>query len=197
LVGQPVRWEGSGKTRKQVVTPPAPETMKTIRDLVAGVTGLDAARGDQLVVETLPFESNNTIGDPAQFAPVSSQKTELQPPWLEAINKYRNVLFMAVGGLVVLGILIKIVLRYLPGRAASRVAVERTNDELDVAAAMRGISAQNSPSPGAGAGYQDPLLAEAHAETADRIRQLAQKDPSASANVIRMWLHPQRESQKV
>jgi flagellar M-ring protein FliF len=189
LVGQPVRWEGSGKTRKQVVTPPTPETMKTIRDLVAGVTGLDAARGDQLIVETLPFESN-VIGDATQFAPVSSPKPDLQPAWLETINKYRNVLFMAVGGLVILSVLIKMALGYLPGRSASRVAVERTSDELDAAAAMRGISAHN-------AAGQNPVLSEVHAETAERIRQLAQKDPSGSANVIRMWLHNQSETQKV
>ncbi len=194
LVGQPVRWEGSGKNRKQVITPPSPETMKTIRDLVAGVTGLDATRGDQLVVETLPFESN-MIGDLTPFAPVSAPKPELQPAWLELINKYKNILFMAVGGLLGLAVLIKIVIRYLPGRSASKVAVERTGDELEAAAAMRGISAHNPP-PSVPA-VQDTVMLESHTETAERIRQLAQKDPAASANVIRMWLHPQRESQKV
>ena len=38
--------------------PPSPETLKTISDLVAGVTGFNADRGDQLIVETLPFESS-------------------------------------------------------------------------------------------------------------------------------------------
>jgi flagellar biosynthesis/type III secretory pathway M-ring protein FliF/YscJ len=42
-----------------------------------------------------------------------------------------------------------------------------------------------------GAGTQ-PLLAEVNAETAERIRILAQKDPAASANVIRMWLSNQK-----
>ncbi|HEU5021427.1 MAG TPA: hypothetical protein VFT60_06035, partial [Bryobacteraceae bacterium] len=37
-----------------------------------------------------------------------------------------------------------------------------------------------------------PLLAEVNAETAERIRILAQKDPAASANVIRMWLSNQK-----
>jgi flagellar M-ring protein FliF len=171
--------------------------MKTIRDLVAGVTGFDATRGDQLIVETLPFESGVTTDD-MQFAPGPSPKPDLQPAWLEAINKYRNMVFMAVGALLALSVVIKMVLRYMPGRSASRAAAERASEELEVAAALRRVAAQQGAV--AVPGHQDSampaesrqLLAEVHAETAERIRQLAQKDPSVSANVLRMWLHNQK-----
>ena len=58
LVDQAVQWEGDGANKKKVLVPPTPETLKTIKDLVAGVTGFDERRGDQLIVESLPFESS-------------------------------------------------------------------------------------------------------------------------------------------
>jgi len=56
LVDQDVSWEKNGTAFKRVLLPPAPEKLKVIRDLVAGITGFKEERGDQLIIETLPFE---------------------------------------------------------------------------------------------------------------------------------------------
>jgi flagellar M-ring protein FliF len=56
LVDQEVTWEKNGAAFKRVLVPPAPEKLKVIRDLVAGITGFSEERGDQLIIETLPFE---------------------------------------------------------------------------------------------------------------------------------------------
>jgi flagellar M-ring protein FliF len=199
LVGQPYKWEGTGKNRHQILVPPSADTLKTIRDLVAGVTGFDATRGDQLIVETLPFETN-TMLDTTPLSAVPATKPDSEPPWLQAVNKYRNLIFTAVGGLMFLGILIKMVLRYMPGRGAkSARPVERVDDDLE--AARRQMAAQQSGgavNPPAQArqdlapGESRMLLAEMNAETAERVRQLAQEEPAVSANVIRMWLHNQK-----
>lgn len=203
LVGQPFRWEGAGKSRHQVVVPPSPETLQKIHDLVAGVTGLDANRGDQLIVETLPFETSvmaDTMQQAMPVLPTPSSKSNL-PPWLEKINQYRNLVFMAVGGLIALSVLLKIIVRYMPKRGSAPVerrqtTVERMNEELEELA-MRQALTREAPQPVAGAAAAtgagaQPLLAEVNAETAERIRILAQKDPAASANVIRMWLSNQK-----
>ena len=196
LVGQPVHWEGTGKSRHQVVTPPTPETMKTIRDLVAGVTGLDATRGDQLIVETLPFESNLTA-DMLPSTPSALPKSTPEPAWMGLIEKYKNIVFMAVGGLVVLAALAGIVRRSLSRRSSGVVKAERGSGELEAAAALRQTAAQRASVASADPGTQAVaaearrLLAEAHAETAERIRQMAQREPVASANVLRMWIHDQ------
>jgi flagellar M-ring protein FliF len=201
LVGQPFRWEGSGKSRHQVVVPPSPETLQKIHDLIAGVTGLDTNRGDQLIVETLPFETSvmaDTMQQAMPVLPTPSSKSNL-PPWLEKINQYRNLVFMAVGGLIALSVLLKLVVRYMPKRSSAPVerrsaAIERMNEELEELAHRQALN-REAPSPAAGvpagSGAQ-PLLAEVNAETAERIRILAQKDPAASANVIRMWLSNQK-----
>ena len=202
LVGQPFRWEGSGKSRHQVVVPPSPETLQKIHDLVAGVTGLDTNRGDQLIVETLPFETNVMADTMQQVMPVApSQNTKSNlPPWLEKVNQYRNLVFMAVGALIALSVLLKLIVRYMPKRSSApaerrQTTVERMNEELVELAQRQALNREAAPpTAGAvttGAGTQ-PLLAEMNAEPAERIRILAQKDPAASANVIRMWLANQK-----
>lgn len=69
LLDQDVRWEGQSPHWKQVLVPPSPEKLKTIRDLVAGVISFKAERGDQLIVETLPFESTLRSEPPAPATP--------------------------------------------------------------------------------------------------------------------------------
>ena len=194
LVGQPVHWEGSGKSRHQVATPPSPETLKTIRDLVAGVTGFDAERGDQLIVETLPFESTMTA-DMLEPAPSSSPKPVAQPAWLGLLEKYRNMVMMAVGGLIVLALTAGIVRRLVGRRSNKRTTPELAAKETDAAALLQQAAAQRRSALNSdrvdltSAAESRKLLAEVHAETAERVRQLAQREPVASANVLRMWLH--------
>ena len=65
LVDQDVTWEKDKNAFKRVLVPPAPEKLKVIRDLVAGITGFSAERGDQLVIETLPFETTLMLEPPA------------------------------------------------------------------------------------------------------------------------------------
>lgn len=49
----------------RIVEPPPPERLKATRDLIAaGVVGLQPERGDQLIVEALPFESTLTFEPP-------------------------------------------------------------------------------------------------------------------------------------
>jgi len=185
--------------------------MKTIRDLVAGVTGFNADRGDQLIVESLPFETNTL--DALQSAPTStSPRPDAGPAWLVMVGKYRDVVWMAVGGLVLLSVLISLILRYLPSRGF-KATTEKVTDELEAAAALRGVAAQEAAAEHAvaghagagqgavGAGNDTPAviaadaqqsLAKAQAESAERVRQFALKESEISANVLRMWLHDQK-----
>lgn len=69
LLDSDVRYEGTGAKAKRIVQPPSAAKLKTIHDLIAGVIGFSAERGDQLIVETLPFES--TL-NPEQLPPPPS-----------------------------------------------------------------------------------------------------------------------------
>ena len=100
LVDQSVRWEGEGRSRKRVLVPPAPETLKAIRDLVAGVTGFVADR-DQLIVETLPFASTLQPESETALAVPGAGAASPAPPsprWLVLLRDPKTV--MAVAGVV-------------------------------------------------------------------------------------------------
>jgi flagellar M-ring protein FliF len=76
LLDQDVRWDGQPPHLQQVLIPPSADKIKTIRDLVAGAINFKADRGDQLIVETLPFEATLHSEPPppppaAQVAPPS------------------------------------------------------------------------------------------------------------------------------
>jgi flagellar M-ring protein FliF len=64
ILDQALTWEKDKSGFRKVIVPPPPEKIKIIRDLVAGAIGLDATRGDQLVIETLPFENTLALEPP-------------------------------------------------------------------------------------------------------------------------------------
>ncbi len=99
LVDHAVRWEGSGPKMKRIVEPPSPAKMKTIRDLVAGVVGLSPERGDQLVIETLPFEATLSPEPLVQAPPPPAGNT---PPWLKNLMGNRLALIGAAAGAVIM-----------------------------------------------------------------------------------------------
>jgi flagellar M-ring protein FliF len=190
LVGQPSHWEGVGKARHLVTVPPSPDTLKTIRDLIAGVTGLDANRGDQLIVETLPFETIDK-SDPLQPTSGTSGKPDTQPAWMQMFNKYKTIIIGAVVAIVVLGVAAIFFLRKKsPGTAVAKAAAG--GDPVTELEALARQQAQHSSTQVSISPETQALLAGMNAETAERVRQLAMREPAVSANVIRMWLHGQR-----
>src|SRR5207248_9161417 len=73
LIDQNVRWEGAGsKSPRRILEPQSPEKLKTIRELVAAATGFSAERGDQLTIESLPFDSTLTREPPMTALPAAT-----------------------------------------------------------------------------------------------------------------------------
>ena len=86
LVDQSIRWEGAGPKARRILEPPAPEKLKVVRDVLAGVVGFQQDRGDLLLVETLPFEATLAAPppeEPRKAAPVAVPASGIQlPGWL-------------------------------------------------------------------------------------------------------------------
>jgi flagellar M-ring protein FliF len=57
LVDQTVRWDGIGVKARRTLVPPSADVLKGVHDIIAGITGFTEQRGDQITVETLPFET--------------------------------------------------------------------------------------------------------------------------------------------
>lgn len=78
LVDQDLRWEGAPPNQRRVLAPPPPARLQAIRDLVAGVVSFDASRGDQIVIESLPFEATLRAAPP----PAPDPPPAAGAPWL-------------------------------------------------------------------------------------------------------------------
>lgn len=102
LVDSDVRYQGTGAKAKRIVEPPSAGKLKAIHDLVAGVIGFSPERGDQLIVETLPFES--TL-NPEQIPPAANPAPP-PPSWREQFLKNKTfVIGVGVGAGILLALL--------------------------------------------------------------------------------------------
>jgi flagellar biosynthesis/type III secretory pathway M-ring protein FliF/YscJ len=50
-----------------VLDPPTPDQLLVVKNLVSGIVGLDTARGDQVIVQTLPFDVTLASEPPADL----------------------------------------------------------------------------------------------------------------------------------
>lgn len=102
VIDHAVRWEGQGAGARRVVEPPSEEKLKAIRELVAGAVGLNAERGDQLTVESLPFEAMPRWQPEEEPAAPSPSGAPSLPAWLPEPLRDPRVLGAAGAALVVL-----------------------------------------------------------------------------------------------
>jgi flagellar M-ring protein FliF len=189
LLDQAVHWEGQGASRQRIFEPPKPEMIQSLKGLIAAATGLNMERGDQLIIESLPFESTQNAEPPAP--PAKKQKpvpVPVDPAWLQFVNKYRDL-----GAMVAMGIaLIAFVLRMVTGmfRGKGERAPE-TVRELPAAHEPGALQVANRPGPP----YEiraAPLRPEDNPEIPDRVRELAKRDTALAANVVRVWLQEEK-----
>jgi flagellar M-ring protein FliF len=184
LLDQAVRWEGQGAGRHKIFEAPTTETIQSLKGLIAAATGLNTERGDQLIIESLPFES--TVNAPPPETPPARPRitpTTPEPAWLQMVNKYKNIAILVVVALS----LVFFVFRSMPRRqAATR---PETPKELDVpmGAEVGEVAPPLEFAP-------SPITVEEAAPVPipDRARELARRDPALTASVVRLWLQENR-----
>ena len=103
LVDQEVSWQPANNGFQRVLVPPAPEKLKIIHDLVAGITGFNAQRGDQLVIETLPFETTLLLEPPRPAAPAAGPSKPGAPAGLSLKPRTLMIVGGALAAVVGLG----------------------------------------------------------------------------------------------
>jgi flagellar M-ring protein FliF len=213
LLAQAVRWEGKGSARKAVPIPPTPETLKVVHDLVAGVTGFDQQRGDQITVESLPFAS--TL-EPEMGLPGSGAAGPAKPKTWKDLLKDPNMLIaagigagmfllLAAGGLVMFlrkkkkpvtvqtapALTSKTDLAASVEEAKAKMAIESANaaEQMQAALAER-MAEQQKADMAAIAALKLPTVTTKKSELLTKeIREGTKKDPSVPAHVISNWLH--------
>ncbi len=198
LLDHAVRWEGAGAKAKKIVVAPSAEVVKAVHDVVAGIIAFNEPRGDQITVESLPFESTLDAEPPLSATPMNQKAP--------AADKKQQMMLLGGGALVVLILL---------GGALYVMRRSSKSKATDTAAAA---IAADSHAPGglpASPGYstevekriregeQEQARLEAEVLSAIKlpaatkatevlirhIRESSHKDPATAANVLRAWMN--------
>jgi len=188
LLDNDVRFENG----KRVLTPPTQERVKVIHDLVAAASGLDTQRGDQLIVESLPFESTMNLDEMTSPAPGSKQPAKKQTP-MEQI-KSDPKLAAEIGGVAVLVIGGAIFMITKMRGSANRAEVRMTEalPQGEGAAAMQvagGTEMLRAPEPAGPIATLTPGKVEV---LSTQVRAAAQRNTEVCAGVLRGWLKEER-----
>jgi flagellar M-ring protein FliF len=203
LVDHSLRWDGA----KRIVEAPSAEKLKVIHDLVAAATGLDPARGDQLVVDAFPFESTLTAEPAAGFNTAPPAAASPLPPWLQKLVGQKNFMVIAgVGAAAMLVLIAGFLVMVSKMRTKRRVAADLAAQAL-AAATPKGPSVMDAQKDlearlAGQIGEQARRDAEAMLQLKlpdvqtkktevikKHIAAEAKKDPTAMAQVVRTWLN--------
>jgi len=211
LVDQSLRWQLTGKGSaahfERIVDPPSPEHMKVIRDVVAAAAGFDATRGDQLIVETLPFEATLKAEPPPlpSPGPITSQpakpKLPIPLPYLGA--GVGILLLLLVAGVLQIRSQRRAKVRLMAmqkqlAAEGSAGSAEKGEGELSTldnesAATMEDASKERERQRKRAEVRESfnlpPVLTSKTEILTKQLTEEAEKDPVALAQIIRSWLN--------
>jgi flagellar M-ring protein FliF len=199
LLDHAVRWEGTGAKAKKIVTPPSAEVIKAVHDVVAGIVAFNEPRGDQITVESLPFESTRDAEPPMSSTPLNQKAP--------AADKKQQMMLLG-GAIAVVVILLAGVLFVM-----RRSSKSKTTDTAPaaIAADPNATGALPASSGNLGSdmeqrireGQQEqarleaevlnsiklPVATKATEVLIRHIKESSQKDPATAANVLRAWMN--------
>jgi flagellar M-ring protein FliF len=194
LIDHELKWEGPAQKQRRVLIAPTAERLKSIRDLVSGIAGLNTERGDQLVVETLPFEATLSAEPPTPLT-VAPGPDPRFPKWMVPLISDPKNMIIACAAAVALPILIVVLMLVM--RKTTKVTAETPRS---IGAATSPSAAQpaidgNSAADQPALEEQPPFQFKLPKETTKKseflikhIRENLQKDNTSMVNVLRTWL---------
>jgi flagellar M-ring protein FliF len=212
LVDQEVSWEKDKNDFKRVLVPPSAEKLKVIRDLVAGITGFSQERGDQLVIETLPFETTLQLEPPASAAPpIVPAKPALPVIGGLPLPLNQKTLMMIGSGALAALVVLTLVLVALRRRRRRKAAAVEMAEQPALAAGPNQPPASRLPVPQLESQIEsqlaerDALQAKMDAQAlsslklapvitkkaevlAKHLREKIAQEPDISVQVLRTWI---------
>ena len=197
LLDQTVRWEMQNGRQERVLVPPTAESVRVIKELVAGAIGLVPSRGDQLVVESLPFESTLRTAPPP--VPVKQQpQTPASPHNGLDLQMLKDWRVQAGAGVAVLLMLACAALVFrkrkkkrvtAAAQAALTSATNRDMQALSGTGDRAALAAAQDAAAGLLSEAQDKVpTSEALESVVERLRKTVAQDPALAASILRTWL---------
>jgi len=214
LVDQDVTWEKDQSGFRKVLVPPTPEKLKVIRDLLAGVTGFTESRGDQLVIETLPFETTMLLEPPPPATAPLAPPPAATP--LAMVLKWDRKTQIIAGGaaaavivLLLAGVFL-LMRRGKPGRSATvtgRAALTAGEGASSGIAGSPGVEQQIESKLAERDALQEkmdaqalqslkvaPVITKTAEVLAKHIREKVTKESEISAQILRTWIREEEEN---
>jgi flagellar M-ring protein FliF len=209
LVDHALRWEGEGDKASRVLEPPSPERLKVLREVLSGVIGFRQDRGDQILVESLPFEATLRTPPPAQEPREAEAPGQPSlPPWFTSLfTKAPAPLWIgAAVCLLMVGVVAVWWLRRVVRRGKPKVSVEsaaalggsHAPDALAAAAdferkVQQQLASNEQERERQEAEVLSALKLPVHTKKSEvlkkQLSEEAKKDPAAMAQLIRTWLN--------
>ena len=198
LLDHASRWENQNGRMERILTPPTPESVRAIRELVAAAVGLVPSRGDQLVIESLPFESTLTSLPPAVRQPAPVTSTPPSGPtggFALPVTDWRLWAAVAMATLFIAG---AAVYAWKRRRSKKRIAAQlQQRPTIAGQPSQAGIEGGEAPALAVGETYatralaqaQDKVTQTARIETlVEELRKSIDEDPALAASVLRSWI---------
>ncbi|MDX1979220.1 MAG: flagellar basal-body MS-ring/collar protein FliF [Bryobacteraceae bacterium] len=133
ILDQEVQWQGNGPGAKRVLVPPSDDTLKKVRDLVAGAIGFQQDRGDQIFVQSLPFETTLRLPQP--------QDPNRPPAPGQNTNKESNPMVLIGAGIAIVLVIGGAAFFLMKRSKGSPAAEVRMQSVLEEAAAKPAVAA--------------------------------------------------------
>jgi flagellar M-ring protein FliF len=209
LLDQRVKWapaKTKGAWPQKTIEAPSGQEIKVIHDVVAAAAGFNTARGDQLTVDSLPFQATLQAQPPESMAPPAPIKNS---PGFQFWKEPAALAGMAVLLILSLGVSFLVI----RSRKRSRLAISALEKQLEAAqdAAAGGshelagavdsstlstaaIEADKSIAEGREAFSLIPAGTTKSEVLTQHVAEEARKDPAALAQIIRSWLNEPKPS---
>ncbi len=202
LIDQELQWHQEKGNFQRVLVPPTPEKLKIIRDLVSGVTGFNADRGDQLVVETQPFESTLAIQPPPAARP-PAPPAKAPPPFGLKLPQDRKGWIIAgssAGGTVLLLAVLFLLVRKRKRRSVkveSQPAIAAGEQKAGSGGIEETIQSKLAERDALQHKLEEqalnslklaPVITKTSEVLAKHLREKIAKEPEVSAQILRAWI---------
>ncbi|MFL6415254.1 MAG: flagellar basal-body MS-ring/collar protein FliF [Bryobacteraceae bacterium] len=206
LLDQDIRWEGTGKNTKRVLSAPSPEKLKAINDVVAGVLGLQTDRGDRLVIESLPFEQT-LLAENTAIQQSQDQKTAAGNPKNQLNNLLRDKRVVIGGGAAGVVLLAALAFLFLRGKkkkqaeALVQAQLQAAQGGAQNATALTAAEGENVLTSGSEEGSGDSVAfpklqlsakSKRYEELRSHIKDSVTREPQLAADILRDWLSEAR-----
>jgi flagellar M-ring protein FliF len=195
LLDQASRWEKQQGQYQRILEPPSAESLRAIKELVSAAIGLVPSRGDQIVIESLPFEATRQAPPPGSSAPSAA------PAPQPAMHVDWRIWAAAAGGVLLLA---AVAFALKKSRRTSKRPRVDVTPVAAVAAPPAGPSlpAPEAAAPVAAVAEAARMISDSQAAAIvqtgrievliEQLRKGVTEDPTLAASVLRTWLSEAR-----